>query len=87
MLPIGETHVRDPRLEDCWRQYRLWKQPLVTLQPVMLVLSLLGDDGNDSDCRRTSRVCGVLPIVVGLSILFTITSPTGVSFLVYEVFL
>lgn len=46
----------------------------ICLQPVMLVLSLLGDYGNKCNCRLTSRICVILPLCLGLNILVTITS-------------
>ena len=51
----------------------------ICLQPVMLVLSLLGDYGNKCNCRPTSRACAIL-LFLDLSIMVTITSRERIIF-------
>lgn len=52
----------------------------IYLQPVMLVLSLLGDYGNKCDYRLTFRVCVIFPPLLDLSILVTLTPQANIIF-------
>lgn len=53
---------------------------IIYLQPVMLVLSLLGDYGNKCDYRLTSRVGVIFPPLLDVRIVVTLTFQVNIIF-------